>query len=81
MDQQTVIADIEQQAWQLGISISALCRRANVHPTTFSRWKRSPRNPDPLGATLHSIGKLYDALESFRRESTRGVRRRKAVAA
>lgn len=65
MNQETVIADIEQRAFMAGVSINALCRKAGVHPTTFSRWKKSERNPDPLGATLHSIGKLYDALQSL----------------
>ena len=65
MNQDTVIADIEQRAFAAGMSINALCRKAGVHPTTFSRWKRSVRNPDPLGATLHSIGKLYEALQAI----------------
>jgi len=76
MNQESVIADIEHRAWSLGISIRALCQRAGVHPTTFSRWKRSERNPEPLGATLHSIGKLYAALDHF---ETKGRRRRAAA--
>ena len=63
MNQESVIADIEQRARSVGVSISALCNRAGVHPTTFSRWKKSARNPEPMGASLLAIGKLYDELE------------------
>lgn len=76
MNQDQIIADIEDRAWRVGTSINALCRRAGVHPTTFSRWKRSERNPEPIGATLQSIGKLYDALTEL--ESGRRRRRRAA---
>lgn len=48
-----------------GVSINSVCKRAGVHPTTFSRWKKSPKNPDPIGANLHSIGKLYAALREI----------------
>lgn len=79
MNQESIIADIEDRAWRVGISINALCKRAGVHPTTFSRWKKSPRNPEPIGATLHSIGKLFAALEAAEAQTSR--RRGKAVAA
>lgn len=65
MDQQTVIEDIEARASRNGISIRALCMRANVHPGTFSRWKRTDRNPEPVGANLHSIGRLYAAIDEI----------------
>lgn len=77
MNQESVIADIEQRAFMASISIGALCRLAEVNPTTFSRWKRSERNPEPIGATLRSIGKLYDALDQVEKTS----RRRRKVAA
>lgn len=63
MNQESVIADIEAKARRAGISINRLCKKADLNPTTFSRWKRSERNPEPIGATLHSIGKLYAALD------------------
>lgn len=63
MNQESVIADIEARARAAGVSIGRLCRAADLNPTTFSRWKKSERNPEPIGATLHSIGKLYDALD------------------
>lgn len=68
MNQESVIADIENRARNAGVSIRALCLRAQVHPVTFSKWKRSERNPEPMGATLHSIGRLYDALRKIEAE-------------
>jgi transposase-like protein len=65
MNQETIIADIEQRARAVPISIGALCQRAGLHPTTFSRWKRSANNPEPRGATLLAVGRLYDALEAI----------------
>lgn len=77
MNQESIIADIEGRAWSVGVSVTALCKQAGVHPTTFSRWKKSERNPQPIGATLHSIGKLYDALDQVEKTT----RRRRKVAA
>ncbi len=77
MNQESIVADIEQRAWRIGVTIDALCRKADVAPSTFSRWKPSERNPQPTSATLHSIGKLYDALDQFEKTS----RRRRKVAA
>ena len=65
MDQQQIVERIEAQAAALGISIGDVCRKADVHPTTFSRWKRSERNPEPIGATLNSIRKLDEALDAL----------------
>lgn len=79
MDQESVISDIEAKARRAGVSMNALCERAGVHPTTFSRWKRSERNPEPIGANLHSIGRLYDALAAIVAEQA--PRQRKAVGA
>lgn len=62
MDQQQIIASIERRARVAGLSISELCRKAGVHPTTFSRWKESERNPQPIGATLATLRKLETAL-------------------
>lgn len=65
MNQESVISDIESRARRVGVPIRDLCRRAGLNPTTFSRWKRSSRNPEPIGANLHSIGRLYDALNEL----------------
>lgn len=79
MDQEAVIADIEQRAFVVGVSISTVCKRAGVHPTTFSRWKRSSGNPEPISANMKSIEKLYAALVAL--EATTRRRVRKAVRA
>ena len=63
MDQQDIIATIEERAAKLRLPISELCRQANVHPTTFSRWKMSEKNPAPIGATIRSLSALTDALD------------------
>jgi hypothetical protein len=63
MDQQQIIAQLEARAKALGVSIGQVCEDAGVHPTTFSRWKLSERNPDPVGATMRSLSKLDDALK------------------
>ena len=89
MNQESVIADIEARARAAGVSMGSVCRRAKINPTTFCRWKPSLRNPEPMGATLHSIGKLYHALEAIEAEQraprlSRGVKqtsgRRRAAA-
>lgn len=74
MNQEAVIADIERRAWEAGVSIRRVCTLAGVHPTTFSRWKKSERNPDPMGANLKSIEQIYLALEALS-NSKRRVRR------
>ena len=71
MDQQTVIAEMEARAEAAQVSIRQVCVKAGVHPTTFSRWKRSDKNPDPIGATLVSLGKLDAALREY--EGTAGI--------
>lgn len=62
MDQQTIIAEMEARAQRLDLSISRVCEEANIHPTTFSRWKKSPRNPEPIGASLRSLSALDEVL-------------------
>lgn len=62
MDQQTIIADIETRAAAVGLPISEVCKRANLHPTTFSRWKLSEKNSDPIGATIKSLAALDEVL-------------------
>ena len=62
MDQQRIIAGLEERAKAAHLPITEICRRANVHPTTFSRWKKSDRNPAPIGATLSSLAKIEAVL-------------------
>ena len=75
MEQQSVIADIEAKARGAGLSMRRVCVHAGVHPTTFSRWKRSARNPDPIGANLKTIEELYRALEELTAPPRRQRRR------
>lgn len=78
MDQESVIADIELRAHRAGVSMNRVCQRAGINPTTFSRWKKSVRNPEPIGATLRSIRKLHDALSALEAEASRRRARRAA---
>lgn len=73
MDQQDIIAEIEERAAKLSISIGDLCQEAKVHPTTFSRWKKSERNPQPIGATLKSLSALTDALDRLEGEQRKAA--------
>lgn len=64
MDQQTIIAELEARAKAVGLRMSEVCRRANVHPTTFSRWKLSDKNADPIGATIKSLSAIDEVLKT-----------------
>lgn len=82
MDQQTVIIEIEQRAQRARVSIASLCRRVGISPSTFWRWKATELNPDPTGASLLSIGRLYAELDKIDAEDARRLwRSGKAVAA
>lgn len=63
MDQQQIIADLEARARAAGLTIAEACARAKLHPTTFSRWKASEKNPSPVNANLGSINRLRDVVE------------------
>lgn len=67
MDQQQILTDLEARARAVGLSISEACRRAEIHPTTFSRWKLSDKNPSPKGATIQSVGKLEAVIAAAER--------------
>ena len=62
MNQQDIIERIEARANAAGVSIAKICDEAGVARSTFSRWKVSPKNPEPIGATLSSLNKLDAAL-------------------
>lgn len=72
MDQQTIVAELEERAKVLGLPMSEVCKLASVHPTTFSRWKASDKNSDPIGASLRSLSAIDEVL--------RGAEARKAAA-
>lgn len=82
MNQQAIIRDIERRAKAARVPLAQLCRRAGIHPATFYKWRKTPRNPDPVGANLHSIEALYRVLNAIEAEdAARLARRKKAVAA
>jgi len=62
MDQQEIISGFERRAAALKLPIGEICQRAAVHPTTFSRWKLSEKNPDPISATMKSLQAIEVAL-------------------
>jgi transposase-like protein len=82
MDQQSTVRDIERRAKAARVPIAQLCRLAGIHPATFFKWRKSPRNPDPVGANFHSIEALYRELEKIDADDAQRLRKGgKAVAA
>jgi len=79
MDQQTIIATMEARARKLGLSMSEVCRRASVHPTTFSRWKLSEKNPNPIGASMRSLTALDAELTRAEKARPRRAAPREAT--
>lgn len=65
MDQQEIVADFERRAQALSLPISTVCERADIHRTSFSRWKVSRDNPKPVGMTLASMNAIEAALLAF----------------
>lgn len=65
MNQQQFIQDIEARAKAAGVRLGSLCISAGVHPTTFSRWKISERNPEPMAATVNALGKIMAKLDEI----------------
>lgn len=70
MDQQEIIVGLEERAKRIGLPMSEVCKRAGVHPTTFSRWKLSDRNPSPKGATIPMVGRLDAVISAAEASST-----------
>ena len=82
MEQQSIVREIERRAKASRISIAELCRRAGISPDTFFKWRKTPRNPNPPGANLHSIEALYRELNKIEAEDAKRLAGRgKAVAA
>jgi len=69
MDQQHIISAIEARAKALNVPIGRVCVDAEVHPTTFSRWKKSEKNPNPIGASLRSLSAIDAALTKLEGEA------------
>ena len=78
MERTLSVGQIEKRARLAGVSVSEVCRRADVHPTTFFRWKRSLRTSDAPAATLRSLTKITAALYAIEAEAKD---QRKAVGA
>lgn len=81
MDQQSIIRDIERRAKAARVPLAQLCRRAGIHPVTFFKWRKGPKNPDPVGANLHSIEALYRELEKIDADDAKRLAGRGKVAA
>lgn len=77
MDQQQIIADIEARVKKAGLTMGDACVKANLHPTTFSRWKRSEKNPQPVNANLASLSRLQAVVAEA--EATAPARKRVAA--
>ena len=65
MDQQEALAEIEREARRVGISIAMLCKRHGIHPSTFSRWKRTAGNPSPTAASYNDVIGLRGTLKAM----------------
>lgn len=73
MEQQDIIAGLEARAKAVGLTISKVCSDAGVHPTTFSRWKRSEKNPNPVGASLRSLTAIDAEISKYEQSSPEGA--------
>lgn len=71
MDQQQIIEDLEARVRAAGLTIAEACSRAALHPTTFSRWKASEKNPSPVNATLGSINRLRAVVDAAEADHAR----------
>lgn len=50
--------EIEVAATARGLTVAAMCRRADIDQATFSRWKRGDRIP-----SVRIIQRMIDAIE------------------
>lgn len=55
-------AEIEQRRARARIDQQSLCRRAQVHPTTYSRLKNRPGAAGAYVSTLDKLARALDAL-------------------
>ncbi len=62
VDQADLIDRLETRARGLGLSMTALCRRADLAPSTFFRWKRDGRS-----FTVEKYNQLVAALRESER--------------
>lgn len=52
-------ADVERMARDAGISVGELCRRAQIAPTTLSRWRAGKTQPQ-----MRVYQRIVDALRA-----------------
>jgi hypothetical protein len=64
MEQAQTIDALFDRAKVHRVSMAAICKRAEIAPTTPSRWKRNKN-----GANLGSVIRLHDALSQILAES------------
>lgn len=69
MDQQQILNQLAARAKNVGLTMSEACKEAGIHPTTFSRWRQSEKNPDPKGAPIPSVAKIEAVIA--KREAVR----------
>ncbi len=67
MDQQQIISALEDRAKRIGLPMAEVCKRAGIHPTTFSRWKLSDRNPEPKGAAIPTVARIEAVITDAER--------------
>ncbi|MDZ4308414.1 transposase [Allopontixanthobacter sp.] len=79
MDQQSIIVSLEERAKLSGFTISAACTRAGIHPSTFFRWKKTERNPNPTGAPILTVEKLYKSVAEMEAEADIARQRMRAA--
>ena len=54
-------SEIEAEAKSAGLSITALCEKAGVHPSTFHKWKSEQHHPK-----INVVQRFLNAIKSVR---------------
>ena len=55
---------LQQAAWEANVSISKLCREANVNRSTVARWKNDQTAPQ-----TRTLNKLLTAAEELKKQN------------
>lgn len=64
MDEMTELHQIVTRAFAAGTSISNVCKRAGIAPSTVTRWKKRVTKPNAT-----TLKKLSDALDEIERQT------------
>lgn len=78
--QQQVVSEIEDRAHSLRVSMNFVLQRANVAPSTFTRWKKEPGDPKRVGATMTLVTRLHVALDEIAADMSARAERKAAAA-